>query len=87
MSMDPDGRPEWEAMPHNLAMSSMCSLGHFHLHMVDGEPRVLIWRHVHKHDGDVDRLDKRWTVLEEVPKATREKFEQALAEWPRLGVM
>jgi hypothetical protein len=86
MSMDPDGRPEWEPMPHQLEMSAMCAAGHFYLHMVDGSPRVLVWRKVRKTDGGPNRLEKRWTVLAELPDKTRAKFEQALAEWPRLSI-
>jgi hypothetical protein len=78
MSADPDGREEWEPMPHSLAMAAIAKAGHFTLHLVQGTPRVLVWRKIIKHKGDVNRLDKRWTTLEELPNATKAKFQEAL---------
>lgn len=79
--------PPWEEMPDVLAMTAIAKRAHFSLHRhANGDPRVLIWRKVPgKKRGD-DLLERRWTVLAELPPKTRAQFEQALAEWNALGV-
>lgn len=77
--------PPWEEMPSALAMTAVAKRAHFSLHMVLGHPEVLIYRKVLGKKKGEDYLEKRWTVMEELPPKTKAQFEQALADWNALG--
>lgn len=65
-------------------MTAIAKRAHYSLHLISGKPVVLCWRKVPGKTRGDDQLDKRWTVLEELPPATRTQFEEALSSWGAL---